>query len=97
MDFRVQQTPSFGLTHFPKNNDALTTTHIECDNLLPPSSQNDRDCPHDRKHHKQTSDGLPFILAGEVQNADGKDGSPMCSLPLQSPPASQVSGSNQKE
>ena len=78
MDFRVQQTPSFGLTPFPKNNDVLTTTHVEYTSMLPPSSQDDRDCPRDRKHHKQASDGLPFIPAGEVQNANGRDGSPMC-------------------
>lgn len=88
MDFRVQQTPSFGLTSFPKNNDVLTTMHVEYASPSHPSSLNDRNCPHDRKHHKQASDGLPFIPAGAVQNADGTDGSPMCQLPSK---ASQLS------
>lgn len=78
MDFRVQQTPSFGLTSFPKSNDVLTTTHVEYATISPPSSQNDRNHLRDRKHHKQASNGLPFISTGEVQNADGRDGSPMC-------------------
>lgn len=78
MDFRVQQTPSFGLTPFPKSNDVLTTTHVGYASLPPSSSQIDRNHARDRRQHKQASDGLPFIPAGEVQNADGRDGSSMC-------------------
>ena len=34
------------------------------------------------EHPEQTADGLPFIPARDVQQADGRDGSPSCKPPL---------------
>lgn len=55
MEFRIQQTPSFGTSSFVKYNDALTA-HIEYSSISEPYSYND----NERQQHRDSTHHCPL-------------------------------------